>query len=97
MILAETELRWEFIPRGNLVFFLGAGRVFGDQFRFDQDQGVVEYNESLGEAESPPAGGMGFRYELAGKYGLWAGLDFATSEARDFSFYITVGSAWLAF
>ncbi len=97
MILAETELRWEFIPRWNLVFFLGAGRVFGDQFQFEEEQGVVEYNDSLGEAESHPAGGMGFRYELARKYGLWAGLDFATSEARDFSFYITVGSAWLAF
>jgi len=97
MVLGETELRWEFIPRWNLVLFAGGGKVFGDEYRFEQGEGVVKYRQDFSDAEFHPAGGGGFRYELARKYGLWAGLDFATSDAKDFSFYITVGSAWSAF
>ncbi len=97
MILGEFELRWEFIERWNLVFFLGAGKVFGDQYMYEGGHGVQKDHQNLWEADAHPGGGMGFRYELARKYGLWAGVDFATSESQDLSFYITVGSAWLAF
>ncbi len=97
MILGETELRWEFVPRWNLVLFIGGGKVYGKRYRFERGNGIVQYSESLADATLHPAGGGGFRYELARKYGLWAGLDFATSDAEDFSFYITVGSAWHAF
>ena len=97
MLLGELELRWEIITRWQLVLFLGAGKVFGDEYRFERGKGVVKYSESLSDAELHPAGGGGFRYELARKYGLWAGFDFATSDAQSFSFYITVGSAWMAF
>ena len=97
MLVGEAELRWEIITRWQLVFFFGAGKVFGDEYRFNRDEGVVKYKESIYEAELHPAGGGGFRYELARRYGLWAGLDFATSDAQSFAFYITVGSAWMAF
>ena len=94
MMLGELQLRWEFIERWNMVFFGGAGKVFGDEYRFEPGIGAVEENISFKDAPSHAAGGVGFRYELARKYGLWGGLDFATSKDNDFAFYITVGSAW---
>ena len=97
MLLGEMQLRWEIKERWNLVLFGGAGKVFGDENRFELGTGVVKENLSFKDAPSHPAGGVGFRYELARKFGLWGGLDFATSEANDFAFYITIGSAWGAF
>lgn len=97
MVLGEVQLRWEFIERWNMVFFGGAGKVFGDEYRFKPGTGVVQENLSFQDAPAHPAGGVGFRYELARKFGLWGGLDFATNEENDFAFYITVGSAWGAF
>ena len=38
-------------------------------------------------------GGVGFRYELARKYGIHAGLDLAFSPGNQ-AVYIQVGSAW---
>ncbi len=97
MMLGEVQLRWEFIERWNIVFFGGAGKVFGNEYQFEPGIGAVEENISFQDAPSHAAGGVGFRYELARKYGLWGGLDFATSKDNDFAFYITVGSAWGAF
>ena len=97
MIVGEVQLRWEFIERWNLVFFGGAGKVFGDEYQFEPGVGAVQKNLSFQDAPTHPAGGVGFRYELARKFGLWGGLDFATSEENEFAFYITVGSAWGAF
>ncbi len=97
MLLAEAQLRWEFIDRWNMVFFGGAGKAFGDETRLEPGTGLVKENLSFQDAPTHPAGGVGFRYELARKFGLWGGLDFATSEENDFAFYITVGSAWGAF
>ena len=97
MLLAEAQLRWEFINRWNLVLFGGAGKVFGSETIFSPVLGPVQQNTSFKDAETHPAGGVGFRYELARKFGLWGGLDFATSEEKDFAFYITVGSAWGGF
>ncbi len=57
----------------------------------------IQPTTSFQDADFHPAGGVGFRYELARKFGLWGGLDFATSEDKDLAFYITVGSAWGAF
>ena len=90
MALAEMQLRWEFINRWNLVAFGGAGKTFGTN-----NVGLLDTKFS--DAPTHPAGGVGFRYELARKFGLWGGLDFATSQDRDLAFYITVGSAWGAF
>jgi len=97
MVLGEVQLRWEFIDRWNLVFFGGAGKVFGDEYNFVPGTGVVKENISFQDAPTHEAGGVGFRYELARKFGLWAGVDFATSQENDFEFYITVGSAWGAY
>ena len=94
MLLAEAQLRWEFIDRWNLVFFGGAGKVYGDEIRLEPGTGIIKENLSFQDAPTHPAGGVGFRYELARKFGLWSGLDFATSEENDFAFYITIGSAW---
>ena len=97
MMTGEVQLRWEFIERWNMVFFGGAGKVFGDEYNFEPGIGAVQKNVSFKDADLHPAGGVGFRYELARKFGLWGGLDFATSEENDFAFYITIGSAWGAF
>lgn len=97
MLLAEAQLRWEFEERWNMVFFGGAGKVYGNEKRLETGTGLIEENISFQDAPTHPAGGVGFRYELARKFGLWGGLDFATSEENDFAFYITIGSAWGAF
>ena len=95
MLLGELQLRWEFINRWNLVAFGGGGKVFGEQIRiFDI---LPPKSISLQDADFHPAGGLGFRYELARKFGMWGGMDFATSEENNFAFYFTVGSAWGAF
>ena len=40
-----------------------------------------------------PTGGVGFRYDLARKYGIHAGLDFAVAPDNT-AVYLQVGSAW---
>jgi hypothetical protein len=97
MLLTEVQLRWEFVERWNMVLFGGAGKVFGDGLQFSPGTGITKESMSFKDAPTHPAGGVGFRYELARQFGLWGGLDFATSEENDFAFYITVGSAWGAF
>jgi len=94
MLLGEMQVRWEFIDRWSLVLFGGSGKVFGEENRYELGTGVVKEDLSFKDAPSHWATGVGFRYELARKFGLWGGLDFATNEENDFAFYITVGSAW---
>ena len=96
MAMAELQLRWEFINRWNLVAFGGGGKVFGEE-NLIVGGNIVHPTTSFSDADFHPAGGVGFRYELARKFGMWGGLDFATSEDHDLAFYITVGSAWGAF
>jgi len=90
MLMGEMQLRWEFIRRWNLVAFGGGGKTFGTN-------NLGLFDTAFKEADFHPAGGLGFRYELARKFGLWGGMDFATSEENNFAFYFTVGSAWGAF
>ena len=97
MLLGEMQLRWEFKERWNAVLFGGSGKVYGEENGYELGTGVVKENVSFSDAPSHWAAGVGFRYELARKFGLWGGLDFATNEENDFAFYITVGSAWGAF
>jgi hypothetical protein len=81
MALFEAELRWQFWKRLSLVVFGGGGGVWNDFERLDNAQGVV-------------AGGGGFRYELARRYGIHAGFDVAVS--RDMvAFFCEVGSGWM--
>jgi hypothetical protein len=96
MTMAEVQIRWEFINRWDLVIFGGGGKVFGKE-NLIINQDLIQSTTSFQDADFHPAGGIGFRYELARKFGMWGGMDFATSEDHDLAFYITVGSAWGAF
>jgi hypothetical protein len=76
----EAELRWQFWKRFSLVGFAGTGAAWNDFEHLKDKQSVI-------------AGGTGFRYELARKYGIHMGLDVAFSP-HDTAVYIQVGSAW---
>jgi outer membrane protein assembly factor BamA len=76
----EAELRWTFADRWGLVLFAGDGRAWGAREAFD-------------EAEDQVAGGVGIRYEIARRLGLWAGLDVARGPEEE-AFYLQVGSGW---
>lgn len=76
----ETELRWQFWKRLSLVGFGGVGVAWNDFERVSGHQIV-------------PTGGVGFRYELARKYGIQAGLDVAFAPDNT-AVYLQVGSAW---
>ncbi len=76
----EVEGRWQFHGRWSVVAFGGAGqaRTSSDNRSFTQGVG---------------SGGLGFRYELARKFGLHAGVDVAHSPGTT-AVYFTVGNAW---
>jgi hypothetical protein len=79
-LVAEIEARWNVTPRWALVAFGGAGKAYGRRQSWDQ-------------AETVGAGGVGFRYLVARKLNLYAGLDVARGS-EDTAFYLTAGSAW---
>lgn len=60
--------------------FVGGGAAWTDFERFHRMKTV-------------PTGGVGFRYELARKYGIHAGLDVAFGPDNA-AVYVQVGSAW---
>lgn len=76
----ETELRWNVDARWAVVGFLGAGRAWGTRTSFSEGASTVSK-------------GVGFRYMLARRMGLYAGVDWAWSTL-DHAWYLTVGSAW---
>ena len=76
----ETELRYNITPRWAVLGFIGFGRAWGTRTSFS-DAGVVT------------AGGAGFRYLIARRLGLYAGLDIAKGP-EDTAIYIQAGSAW---
>jgi hypothetical protein len=80
MAQLEAELRWQFWKRFSVVGFVGGGATWNELERFDNSQSVV-------------AGGAGFRYELARKYGIHMGVDVAFGPDNT-AVYIQVGSAW---
>ena len=80
VITGEIEYLWGLTPRWTLVFFAGAGRT----------SAIHSFN---GKSETVGAGGLGFRYRLARKFGLQTGVDVARGP-EDTSIYLTVGSAW---
>jgi len=77
----EGELRWQFYGRWSVVGF-GGGGIAWNGF------------EDGSDSQSIFAGGGGFRYELARRYGIHAGIDVAGSRDTA-AFYIQVGSAWM--
>ena len=78
--VAEVEARWQFYGRWSVVAFGGAGTARSERNDFSLTQNVG-------------SGGLGFRYELARKFGLHAGIDIAHSPGTT-AFYIQVGNAW---
>ncbi len=76
----EAELRWQFSGRWSLVGFGGAGSTRASREAFSATQNVG-------------SGGVGFRYELARKFGLHVGLDVAHSTGTT-AVYLQIGNAW---
>ena len=79
-MVVETEWRGFVYHRWSLVGFVGTGKAFNKYSDFKDAKWIYSY-------------GAGFRYELAKKYGLHAGTDFAWSN-DDFGFYIVFGTYW---
>jgi hypothetical protein len=76
----EVEARWQFVGRWSVVAFGGAGTTRTNRQTFVATQNVG-------------SGGLGFRYELARKFGLNAGIDVAHSPGTT-AVYFVVGNAW---
>ena len=81
-LLAEVEVRYNLTGRWALLIFGGGGKAYGGRVAFD-------------EAHLVGGGGAGFRYLIARKLGLYAGIDLARgSGSDDTNIYFQVGSAW---
>ncbi len=76
----EVEARWQFMGRWSVVGFGGAGQTWSSAEGRSFVQGVG-------------SGGVGFRYELARKFGLHAGIDVAHSPGTT-AVYFVIGNAW---
>lgn len=77
---AEAELRWNVTPRWAAIGFLGLGRAWGTRSDFS-------------EADSVSTKGVGFRYLIARRLGLYMGADIARGPEKT-ALYIQAGSAW---
>jgi hypothetical protein len=77
----EVEARWQCYGRWSVIPFVGVGST------------RLERSFSSSNGQSVGSGGVGFRYELARKFGLHAGLDLAHSPGTT-AVYIQVGNAW---
>jgi hypothetical protein len=78
-VVGEAEVRWDFTPRWSAVGFVGAGKA-------DSDRGN-------GEDETVVSRGIGFRYLVARRFGMRAGIDVAWGP-EDTAIYIQIGNAW---
>jgi hypothetical protein len=76
----EAEARYDIDERWSLVGFFGVARAWGSRVSF-------------GESDTPVGGGVGFRYLVARRLGLYVGIDYAKSSV-DQAVYIQVGNAW---
>ena len=88
VVTVQTEFSYNFTPRWEGTLFGGIGKAFSQQ--------VVGSDVAFSDAENIVAGGVGFRYLIAEKFGLKAGIDIATSKDGT-SFYIQMGTAWRGF
>jgi hypothetical protein len=80
MASAEIEARWQVRGRWSLLGAAGYGSARTDRELYSASRDVV-------------SGAIGFRYELARKFGMHAGLDVGFSEDTT-AVYIQVGNAW---
>ena len=76
----EAEVRWQLHGRWSVVAFGGVGSA-------RIAEGPAPRTKTAG------AGGLGFRYEIARKFGLHVGVDVARGP-EDTAIYLQVGSAW---
>jgi hypothetical protein len=76
---AEIEMRWQFRGRWSAIAAAGVGtaRTSGD----------------AADTQDLASGAVGFRYELARKFGLHAGMDIAASSETT-AVYFQIGNAW---
>jgi hypothetical protein len=77
----ELEARWQCYGRWSVVPFAGVGTTH------------LRHSLSSADGQTVGSGGIGFRYELARKFGLHAGLDFAHSPGTN-AVYIQIGNSW---
>jgi hypothetical protein len=77
----EAELRWQFWKRFSLIGFAGVGATWNETRNSTAAQDVA-------------TAGLGFRYEIARKYGLHMGLDVAYGPEGP-AYYVQFGSAWM--
>jgi len=80
VLSGQAEVRWQLHGRWSVVAFGGAGDT-------RSERGPVTFSDDVA------AGGAGFRYEIARKFGLHVGVDVAHSPGTT-AFYIVVGNAW---
>ena len=78
--VVEGEVRWQFLGRWSVVAFGGVGSA-------RIDEGPAPRTKTAG------AGGLGFRYKIAHKFGMHVGVDVARGP-DDTAVYLTVGNAW---
>jgi len=76
----EAELTWQIDSRWSVLGFGGIGRASNDPDEFS-------------DAPSRVTKGLGFRYQIARRYGLDMGIDIAQGP-EDTVLYITAGTAW---
>jgi hypothetical protein len=86
--VGEMEARWAVTNRWSLIGFVGSGKAFGSD--------VLDREQSFSDAAWHTSKGVGFRYNMARKFDLHLGLDYAFGPEEN-SLYITVGHAWDAF
>lgn len=79
--LAETEWRWDFTNRHSLVTFGGTGKAIQD-------------GDSFQESSWRVSGGVGWRYLIARKLKLRAGIDIARGPEQ-WAYYIVFGTNWM--
>jgi len=85
ILIAQTQLSYALNTRWKALGFVGVGKAFGEQ--------IAAPSLSFSQAPNIYAGGLGFRYLIAKKFGLRVGLDIAKSK-EDEAFYIQFGTAW---
>ncbi|BBO78552.1 glyceraldehyde-3-phosphate dehydrogenase [Desulfosarcina widdelii] len=86
--VGEAELNWRVYQRWHLIGFIGTGKAFG--------KNKLRQKVDFSDADWRSSKGIGFRYEIARKFGMQVGADVAWGP-EDTAFYITVGSAWNSF
>ena len=77
--VGEAEVRWDFTPRWSAIGFVGAGAAKSDR--------------GNGDDETVVSKGIGFRYLMARRFGMRAGIDVAWGP-EDVAWYLQIGYAW---